>query len=97
MLIYCRFNHTQLYVSTFFIKNAAMMESGKSIKHFNQHKQIEEFTLDWLPEGNITVGITAGASCPNNLIEETIRRLFELKAIPLENAFPKEAIGLSHQ
>ena len=24
---------------------------------------------------SVTVGITAGASCPNNLIEDTIRRL----------------------
>ena len=31
------------------------------------------------PEGEITVGITAGASCPNNLIEDTIRRVFALK------------------
>ena len=38
-------------------------------------------THDWLPAGKITVGITAGASCPNNLIEETIRRLFELRGI----------------
>lgn len=82
---------------TYFIKNAAMMQSCETIKHFNQHRQIEEFTSDWLPEGNITIGITAGASCPNNLIEETIRRLFELKMIPLEDAFPKEAIGLSKQ
>jgi hypothetical protein len=27
------------------------------------------------------VGITAGASCPNNLIENAIRRLFELRGI----------------
>ncbi len=74
-----------------------MMKSCETIKHFNQHRQIEEFTPDWLPEGNITIGITAGASCPNNLIEETIRRLFELKMIPLEDAFPVEAIGLSKQ
>ena len=80
---------------TYFIKNAAMMESNLTIKHFNQHKQEEEFTSDWLPEGNITVGITAGASCPNNLIEESIRRLFELKAVPLDTAFPKEILGIS--
>ena len=30
------------------------------------------------------VGITAGASCPNNLIEETLIRLFELRGIPRE-------------
>jgi 4-hydroxy-3-methylbut-2-enyl diphosphate reductase len=30
------------------------------------------------------VGITAGASCPNNLIEETIRRLFELRGVAVQ-------------
>ena len=30
------------------------------------------------------VGITAGASCPNNLIEETLVRLYELRGINRE-------------
>jgi len=37
-----------------------------------------------LPEGRVVVGITAGASCPNNLIEETLIRLFELRGISRE-------------
>jgi 4-hydroxy-3-methylbut-2-enyl diphosphate reductase len=37
-----------------------------------------------LPSGKITVGITAGASCPNNLIEDAIRRLFELKGVAVQ-------------
>jgi 4-hydroxy-3-methylbut-2-enyl diphosphate reductase len=66
---------------TFFIKNAAKMVSDKLIIHYDQHKHQEVETQDWLPTGKITVGITAGASCPNNLIEDTIRRLFELRGI----------------
>ncbi|MDB6124488.1 MAG: lytB [Pedosphaera sp.] len=66
---------------TYFIKNAAKMVSDKLIVHYDQHKGKEVETGDWLPAGNITVGITAGASCPNNLIEDTIRRLFELRGI----------------
>jgi 4-hydroxy-3-methylbut-2-enyl diphosphate reductase len=31
--------------------------------------------------GSIVVGINVGASGPNNLIEETLLRLFELRAI----------------
>jgi len=71
-------------LKTYFIKNAAKMESDKLIRHFDQHKHEEIETRDWLPPGKITVGITAGASCPNNLIEDTIRRLFELRGISLE-------------
>jgi 4-hydroxy-3-methylbut-2-enyl diphosphate reductase len=66
---------------TYFIKNAAKMLSEKVIQHYNQHLGEEVETNDWLPSGKITVGITAGASCPNNLIEDTIRRLFDLRGI----------------
>jgi 4-hydroxy-3-methylbut-2-en-1-yl diphosphate reductase len=66
---------------TYFIKNAAKMLSDQVIQHYNQHLGEEVETRDWLPSGKITVGITAGASCPNNLIEDTIRRLFELRGI----------------
>ncbi|MBI3880119.1 MAG: 4-hydroxy-3-methylbut-2-enyl diphosphate reductase [Verrucomicrobia bacterium] len=69
---------------TYFIKNAAKMQSDRLIVHYNQHKKQEVETRDWLPAGNVTVGITAGASCPNNLIEDAIRRLFELKGIAVE-------------
>ena len=70
---------------TFFIKNAAKMHSDKLIAHYNQHQHKEVETRDWLPAGKITVGITAGASCPNNLIEDTIRRLFELRGISVQS------------
>ena len=69
---------------TYFIKNAAKMESGALIRHWNQHTHVEEATPNWLPAGDLTVGITAGASCPNNLIEDTIRRLFELRGIAVQ-------------
>src|SRR5471032_351689 len=69
---------------TYFIKNAGKMASDKLIVHYNQHLHEEVETADWLPSGKITVGITAGASCPNNLIEDTIRRLFELRGISVQ-------------
>ena len=69
---------------TYFIKNAAKMESEKLIVHYNQHLHQEVETRDWLPPGKITVGITAGASCPNNLIEDAIKRLFELRGIAVQ-------------
>jgi 4-hydroxy-3-methylbut-2-enyl diphosphate reductase len=70
---------------TFFIKNAAKMVSDKLIIHYDQHERREVETADWLPSGKVTVGITAGASCPNNLIEDTIRRLFELRGISVQS------------
>lgn len=64
---------------TYFIKNAAKMVSQQVIVHYDQHQHQEVESRDWLPVGKATVGITAGASCPNNLIEDAIRRLFELR------------------
>lgn len=69
---------------TFFIKNAAKMVSDQVIVHYDQHKHQEVESSNWLPIGNVTVGITAGASCPNNLIEDAIRRLFELRGISVQ-------------
>ena len=69
---------------TYFIKNAAKMRSDELILHYDQHKHEEIETRNWLPPGKVTVGITAGASCPNNLIEDAIRRLFELRGISVQ-------------
>ena len=69
---------------TYFIKNAAKMVSDGLIRHYDQHKHEEIETRSWLPAGKVTVGITAGASCPNNLIEDAIRRLFELRGISVQ-------------
>jgi 4-hydroxy-3-methylbut-2-enyl diphosphate reductase len=66
---------------TYFIRNAARLESRDRITHFDQHAKTEVTTEGWLHALPLTVGITAGASCPNNLIEETILRLYELHGI----------------
>jgi 4-hydroxy-3-methylbut-2-enyl diphosphate reductase len=61
-----------------------MMASDNLIRHFSLIEQKEVETNNWLPPGKITVGITAGASCPNNLIEDAIKRLFELRGISVQ-------------
>ena len=64
---------------TFFIKNATEMADASLIRHWNQHTNQVDETHDWLPDGTLTIGVTAGASCPNNLIEDVICRLLELR------------------
>ena len=66
---------------TYFVKNAGKLVSADEIIHYDLHQKSERTTRAWLPPGRLTVGITAGASCPNNLIEETIRRVFELRGL----------------
>ena len=69
---------------TYFIKNAREMAGEHLIRHYNQHTHQVEETRDWLPNGSLTVGVTAGASCPNNLIEDVICRLLELRGTSAE-------------
>jgi 4-hydroxy-3-methylbut-2-enyl diphosphate reductase len=66
---------------TYFVRSASKLESPTRITHYNLHEKREIVTENWLPDGPIIVGITAGASCPNNLIEETILRVYELRGI----------------
>jgi 4-hydroxy-3-methylbut-2-enyl diphosphate reductase len=67
---------------TYFIRNASKLESRDRVVHFDQHEHREISKEGWLPAPPATIGITAGASCPNNLIEETVLRVFELYGIP---------------
>jgi 4-hydroxy-3-methylbut-2-en-1-yl diphosphate reductase len=69
---------------TYFVRNASKLTSREVIVHFDQHQKEEKETRDWLPPSPVVIGITAGASCPNNLIEDTIVRVFELYGIPRE-------------
>lgn len=71
-------------LKTYFIKNASKMISEDVITHYDLHLKQERDSRDWLPRGKATIGITAGASCPNNLIEDVIRRLLELRGISAE-------------
>ncbi|HEX2094294.1 MAG TPA: 4-hydroxy-3-methylbut-2-enyl diphosphate reductase [Longimicrobiaceae bacterium] len=39
---------------------------------------------DWLPEGPVTIGLTAGASTPNNKIGETIELILRMRGVGAE-------------
>jgi 4-hydroxy-3-methylbut-2-enyl diphosphate reductase len=66
---------------TYFIRDASRLESEQRITHFDLHMGREVLSEDWLPAGDLVVGVTAGASCPNHLIEETIKRLFAFRGV----------------
>lgn len=76
---------------TYFIKNASQMISPELIHHYNQHIKEEVETKNWLPQKEVTVGITAGASCPNNVIEETVKRIFEFRGVNVLDLIPESA------
>ncbi len=72
---------------TFFIRDAECIRSLEEIVHFDLHRK-EEVTTQYsnllLGDGPVTVGLTAGASCPNNLIEDTIVKVFGLRGVTRE-------------
>ena len=66
---------------TYFVLNASRLLSDKEILHYDLHEKREVDRATIGCHRPVVVGITAGASCPNNLIEETLIRLFELRGI----------------
>jgi 4-hydroxy-3-methylbut-2-enyl diphosphate reductase len=72
---------------TFFIRNAECLKSLEEIVHYDLHEK-KEITSSYpqflLGEAPAVIGVTAGASCPNNLIEDTIVKAFSMRGISLE-------------
>ena len=72
---------------TFFIRSASCIKSLEEIVHYDLHRREEkssDYSRLFADDRAVTVGITAGASCPNNLIEETLVKVFELRGISRE-------------
>lgn len=72
---------------TFFIRDADCLTSLETIAHYDLERK-EEIHSDYpgslLAGKPAVIGVTAGASCPSNLIEATILRAFELRGIDPE-------------
>lgn len=71
-------------IPSFFVRNSECLRSLEEIVHFDlsSKEEVASYSGNFSDlESPITIGVTAGASCPNNLIEETIFRLFELRGI----------------
>jgi 4-hydroxy-3-methylbut-2-enyl diphosphate reductase len=75
----------QEHLPTFFIRNADCLRSLETIANFDliSRREIDSPYPETLLKGKpAVIGVTAGASCPANLIEETILRAFELRGVP---------------
>jgi 4-hydroxy-3-methylbut-2-enyl diphosphate reductase len=78
---------------TFFIRTAECLHSFEQIIHFDLHLKAEKasYSSKLASADPVIVGITAGASCPNNLIEDTILRVFNLRGV--EESAVRSAAG----
>ncbi len=74
-------------VATYHIADAMCIdvETG-AIRHRPVGEHEETRQDRWLPDGPLTIGVTAGASTPNNKIGETIERIAALRGVSLQEA-----------
>ena len=64
-----------LHKPAFHINESACILSGSLIRHKPVGALEEVVTEGWLPEGNISIGVTAGASTPDRIVGEVIDRI----------------------
>jgi 4-hydroxy-3-methylbut-2-enyl diphosphate reductase len=70
-------------VPTFHIADPEGLVSAAEVRHRSVAEKREVATRDWLPaDGPVTIGLTSGASTPDNLVEIVIRRLEAFTAVP---------------
>ncbi len=77
----------QQKVPTYHIADATCIDPDTgAIRHrpVGEHDEIRH--ARWLPDGAVTIGVTAGASTPNNKIGETIERIAALRGVSLQEA-----------
>jgi 4-hydroxy-3-methylbut-2-enyl diphosphate reductase len=65
-------------VPTYHIADPSGLVSSEVIRHKPVGQAGETTTTGWLPAGNVTIGLTSGASTPDNQVGAAIRRLEEL-------------------
>jgi len=72
------------YTTTFHIGDATCIDpERRTIRHKPRldAEAPEVETEDWLPEGPLSIGFTAGASTPNNKIGQTLERLLATRGL----------------
>lgn len=67
------------FAPAFHIQEAASILDADTIRHKPAGSKEEAVTTGWFPQSARTIGITAGASTPNNQIGETIERMLAFR------------------
>ncbi len=75
-------------VPTYFVDSAECLLGGRAVRCYDpQRRTVVETELPAAvenPENQLRIGITAGASCPANVIEQVIRKLAALRGVALD-------------
>lgn len=65
-------------IPSYHIDSAERIGPGNRVEHKPLHQELVT-TENWLPEGEIVVGITSGASTPDKVVAQVIEKIFALK------------------
>jgi len=74
---------------TYYIKDNEEILSINSIRHLDLHKNEVKISHNWIPSKEpITILLSAGASCPDSLVDKVIQKLAQIFSVEdkLENA-----------
>jgi 4-hydroxy-3-methylbut-2-enyl diphosphate reductase len=78
------------HMPTYFVRDASHFDAPSEIHHFDVHDQEEVTTENWFPATDTPVDVllTSGASCPDALLDEVIRKIVSWypEARPVEEA-----------
>ena len=67
------------HIPSYHIDSGDRIGPGNRIEHKPLHQDLE-VADNWLPEGAIVVGITSGASTPDQIVAQAIEKIFAIKA-----------------
>jgi 4-hydroxy-3-methylbut-2-enyl diphosphate reductase len=70
-------------IPAYHIEDASCIEPGGSLRHKPYGAIAETTTGSWLQAGPVTIGLTAGASTPNNKIGEVVAAVASLRGVSL--------------
>lgn len=70
-------------VPTYHVDDSSCIEGPGTIRYKPIDAEDEERAADWLPDGAVEIGITAGASTPNVKVGETIQRILACRDQPV--------------
>jgi 4-hydroxy-3-methylbut-2-enyl diphosphate reductase len=71
-------------VTTYHVEDAVCINpAAGTIRHKPVGTHEEAVVRDWLPAGKCVIGVTAGASTPNNKVGEAVERVFATRGVSL--------------
>ena len=67
-------------IPSFHIDSAARVGPGNRVEHKPLHGEALAVETDWLADGQLSIGVTSGASTPDKAVQEVIEKIFAIKA-----------------